>query len=225
MTAIEDARAAIHDAEVAQAHRVSASPKWLMSALRVLIAEHERLTANLEFVNAERLRLLPGPPTDDEREALAHLIADASAHPAFPRPSTAAPFNADYRAADAILASDAWRNRRQGPITDDDREPADFTSNVKGVLTRFHRDPRGRIHIRDEDGYGRPPLNEWQSEGLRQWLRRQGPITDAARAWAEFDALAGQIDNLERSGAAALPVFHQRTRRIRARAEAVRDAS
>lgn len=71
-------------------------------------------------------------------------------------------------------------------------------------------------------------LSKWERE---KWIaaglvgfRRQEPITDAARAWEEFDALAGQIDNLERSGAAALPVFHQRSRRIRDRAEAARDA-
>lgn len=59
---------------------------------------------------------------------------------------------------------------------------------------------------------------------LAAGFRRQGPITEARKAWFEYEALAGQIDNLERSGPAALPVFFQRTRRIRDRADATRAA-
>ncbi len=59
--------------------------------------------------------LIPGPPTDDEREALDFVIRDALA-----------PLHIDYTPwhrivtvlLDAILASPPWRNRRHGPITE-----------------------------------------------------------------------------------------------------------
>lgn len=44
-------------------------------------------------------------PTDDEREALAGLIADGEAHPSFPRPERVKPFAHDYRAADLVIAA------------------------------------------------------------------------------------------------------------------------
>ena len=52
------------------------------------------------------------PPTDDEREALWELI-DAER-----RGLTRIGSGDSMSLTDAILASDVWRNRRQGPITD-----------------------------------------------------------------------------------------------------------
>lgn len=55
------------------------------------------------------------PPTDDEREALERVvepILDAAMG------DYGGGTYEDYAIADAILASDVWRNRRQGPITD-----------------------------------------------------------------------------------------------------------
>lgn len=133
MTTIEDAIASL--IEFARELRDGEYPldaEPLAGHIDALIAEHERLAEELSEAHAhfaiqegrirepraeiERLTA-EGSPADDEREALAHLIADASAHPAFPRPSTAAPFNADYRAADAVLKG-GFR-RRQEPITEE----------------------------------------------------------------------------------------------------------
>ncbi len=88
MTAIEDARAALVNFD---AHGVIFGPD-VATALRALIAEHERLTT---------------PPTDDEREALAaEMEAEADK------------WSPQWTPTAAILRKAATALRRQGPITD-----------------------------------------------------------------------------------------------------------
>lgn len=134
MTAIEDARAATdalaHDLEY-QHSDVLRSARRALVASRALIAEHERLTADRDYMvtNAEGLyrsgvrmqteiERLTAPPTDDEREALAQVIFLAK----YPGSADAWDRASDsdkslwYRKADPILAAGF---RRQGPITDE----------------------------------------------------------------------------------------------------------
>ena len=68
------------------------------------------------------------PLSDDEREALAEIVARAIRAGRYSGKMVATPQPREWhnpvdlrdgrRAVDAILASDVWRNRRQGPITD-----------------------------------------------------------------------------------------------------------
>lgn len=67
------------------------------------------------------------PLSDDEREALAEIVARAIRAGRYSGKMVATPQPREWhnpvdlrdgrRAVDAILASDVWRNRRQGPIT------------------------------------------------------------------------------------------------------------
>lgn len=95
MTAIEDAREALGEMEAARTIREQALGRArVKAALRALIAEHERLTA---------------PPTDDEREALVHLLFDQVPE--------------DWDENDIGILADAILEggfRRQGPITKGD---------------------------------------------------------------------------------------------------------
>lgn len=57
-------------------------------------------------------QMIPEPPTDDEREAIAKAICEAVENGDGETPY-------DLAAADAVLASAPWRNRHRGPITDE----------------------------------------------------------------------------------------------------------
>lgn len=117
MTALDDARAVLLQvrAYVAMGGDVPPIIRDALEALADLIAEHER-TVTTEYhdsivAEAQRqihelegqIERLTAPPTDDEREAVVAAIYSSGVW--------------RYEVADRILASDVWRNHRQGPIT------------------------------------------------------------------------------------------------------------
>lgn len=110
MTAIEEARAAL--AKWDRSSFPDAGYAYLAESLRTLIAEYERLSV---------------PPSDDEREALARVIRENRSIAKIMGDGYVSVMQAgDDEIADAILASDVWRNRRQGPITDAQRHADDL---------------------------------------------------------------------------------------------------
>lgn len=86
--------------------------------------ERQAFIAGVEWA-AGRLSV---PPSDDEREALAEIVARAIRAGRYSGRMVATPQPPEWhnpvdlrdgrRAVDAILASDVWLSRRQGPVTD-----------------------------------------------------------------------------------------------------------
>ncbi|WP_144834063.1 hypothetical protein [Microbacterium sp. BH-3-3-3] len=86
---------------------------WPRPHIATEVSEHlDMVSTSLEKL----LDALSAPPADDVREALASVIADAKAHPSFPRPEGFPPLERDYRAADTILAT--FEVRPRGTVTD-----------------------------------------------------------------------------------------------------------
>ena len=120
MTALENARALIaqDDERLDRLRQAGFRIEGIFgprhTALRALADEHERLTApptDAPTKTDPELERQDDAPTDvAEREALADVVDDALTSLTDTR-------DACYRVADAILASDVWRNRRQGPVT------------------------------------------------------------------------------------------------------------
>lgn len=71
--------------------------------------EHDPMTRLFD----ELRMMVPEQPSDDEREALARIVAD------FMQPGGYEVTESDYTLADRIVASPVWRNRHRGLITDE----------------------------------------------------------------------------------------------------------
>lgn len=79
------------------------------------------------------LKLIPEPPTDDEREAVMLVLADGENYDHSPD-ADAWMFN-EERATDRLMASPVWRNRGRGPITDEVRQAVADAIDDTAVIT------------------------------------------------------------------------------------------
>jgi hypothetical protein len=169
MTAIETAMGRMKSA--LELKNIVGTVRVRASDLRALIAEHERVTADLAMYQDHAGLTFPRPlkfepPTDDEREALTlaffewinegWLSAGTDQH----RPSLS-----EYL-ADAVLAAGF---RRQGPITDeweygiaadgDDHEPfTDHYSSIEDMSDEFD----GSLAREDEHLVRRRKAGPWE---------------------------------------------------------------
>ena len=157
MSALEDARAALAED---RDYVVSNRERLLEEILEALIAELERLTT---------------PPTDDEREALVNALLGSRFFDSHDWAGTGSWPGWEYiqwelgELADDILASEVWRFRRQGPITDAQVEAAIRELEVEIPDAYVESASIGPTIV----------LTKKSAETALAALRRQGSITDA----------------------------------------------
>ncbi|MDD7930101.1 hypothetical protein [Microbacterium thalli] len=107
---------------------------------------HFDLTNHLYVALVEARALIPEPPTDDEREALAdHLGAQLFARNVrdYTDETTTVIEATVEDVVDAVLVSAPWRNRGRGPITDDGASH----TNTEYALEVGHTDDTEGVYV------------------------------------------------------------------------------
>jgi len=211
------------DPAPATAEEALAIPVCNLCHRRAMSFAREQERASREAVTGlpERLSV---SLSDDEREALAEIVARAIRASRYSGKMVATPQPPEWhnpvdlrngrRAVAAILASDVWRNRRQGPITDDESEALaiQFANLIFEYGLRSPDSTKALIAFKE----------------VAAGFRRQGLVADAVReqiefneskiAWTENNFLPGPY------GAAAIAQYEYAIEQLREALEAVERA-